>query len=351
MSATMTPSTADSVLAVLALCRAGFEPDLAAEFRARKSRVIEQAPGFVIATRTPTHDFIFARQCVAVSAKSVVLSGNDRVNPLTEAAIRHLAMAVIPAVADVRIEFPDTNDGKALSRLVKVLEPRIMAALGPRCQPNAPLAVRLHVFLAPDSRAWVGHSMPANTPWRNGIPRLRLPGGAPSRSTMKLAEAFETFLGEDIERAILPDMRAVDLGAAPGGWTWQFVHRGVRVTAIDNGPLKGDMADNAMVKHLRMDGFRYEPKHAVDWMVCDMVEKPSRVAQLVARWMGAQWCNASIFNLKLPMKKRLEEVDKCRSIIHAALAETGRRHQLAIRQLYHDREEVTGFCRFLPRRS
>ena len=105
---------------------------------------------------------------------------------------------------------------------------------------------------------------------------------APSRSTLKLAEALHVYLGDNIEKVLMPEMRAVDLGAAPGGWTWQLIHRGLNVIAVDNGPMKGELVDNAMVRHLREDGFRYLPKKPVDWMVCDIVESPSRIATLVA---------------------------------------------------------------------
>ena len=33
-------------------------------------------------------------------------------------------------------------------------------------------------------------------------------------------------------------MRAADLGAAPGGWTWVLTRHGLRVQSIDNGPLR-----------------------------------------------------------------------------------------------------------------
>ncbi|MEO8104620.1 MAG: 23S rRNA (cytidine(2498)-2'-O)-methyltransferase RlmM, partial [Betaproteobacteria bacterium] len=145
------------------------------------------------------------------------------------------------------------------------------------------------------------------------------------------------------------EMRAVDLGAAPGGWTWQLIHRGLHVTAIDNGVLRGELVDNALVRHLREDGFRYRPRKAVDWMVCDMVDKPIRIAQLVALWMREGWTDRCIFNLKLPMKKRFEEVERCRAIIQEALEANGRPFVMQIKQLYHDREEVSGFCRFIPR--
>lgn len=40
-------------------------------------------------------------------------------------------------------------------------------------------------------------------------------------------------------------------------------------------------------------------------MVCDMVEKPAKVAALMAQWLVNGWCRETIFNLKLPMKKAL----------------------------------------------
>ncbi|MBL8520549.1 MAG: 23S rRNA (cytidine(2498)-2'-O)-methyltransferase RlmM [Betaproteobacteria bacterium] len=344
--------------AVLAYCRAGFEADLAAEFRDRGVTSIEPGAGFVVARAGPRvletalrRELTFARTVLRCHGDAIPLSGNDRVSPVCSFAQTWLREEGVAAISGVRVEFPDTNEGKAQSRLVEILEPRIAHALraeGIGSDANAPL---LHVFLTPDRLARLAQSVAGSAGWRNGIPRLRMPAAAPSRSTLKLAEAFQVFLGDGIERALRPDMRAVDLGAAPGGWTWQFISRGVRVMAIDNGDLKGDLVDNAMVKHLRMDGFRFEPKQAVDWMVCDMVEKPSRIAQLVARWMERQWCTASIFNLKLPMKKRFEEVEKCRTVVSAAMEATGRRYEVRIRQLYHDREEVTGLARFLPRAS
>ena len=91
----------------------------------------------------------------------------------------------------------------------------------------------------------------------------------------------------------------------------------------------------------RTDGFHFEPADPVALMVCDMVESPSRIAQLVAGWIERGWCGESIFNLKLPMKKRWEELQRCRSIIDDALGGAG--YYLRFKQLYHDREEVTGY--------
>jgi 23S rRNA (cytidine2498-2'-O)-methyltransferase len=136
-------------------------------------------------------------------------------------------------------------------------------------------------------------------------------------------------------------MTAVDLGASPGGWSWQLVQRGLMVLAVDNGPMDAALLDSGQVKHRRDDGFHYRPAEPVDWMVCDMVESPSKIARLAAKWFNEGWCRESIFNLKLPMKKRWEEVERCRGIIDEALGGGG--YYLRFKQLYHDREEITAY--------
>jgi 23S rRNA (cytidine2498-2'-O)-methyltransferase len=165
-----------------------------------------------------------------------------------------------------------------------------------------------------------------------------MPREAPSRSTLKLEEAFQVLLTPGERAALLkPGMQAVDLGAAPGGWTYQFVRRAIRVAAIDNGRLDARLMDSGLVEHHRVDGFRYRPPKPVDWLVCDMVEKPSRVAELVARWLASHSCRAAIFNLKLPMKQRHAAWQSAKAVLVPVL--DGRR--LRARQLYHDREEIT----------
>jgi 23S rRNA (cytidine2498-2'-O)-methyltransferase len=354
----------------LAYCRAGFEPDLAAEFAAiagKSARVVTATAesGFAhvgfdagmaraLEGKFNWSQMIFARQCVRSQLADVSLPTNDRVTPIVAAARAFLPDMSSGPVSKILLEYPDTNEGKAQSKLAQAIQPLIAEQLrgAGLLDAHANTDAVLHVLLLPDRRALLGYGHAASTsPWHNGIARLRMPHDAPSRSTLKLAEAFHVFLAGEEERLLTPEMRAVDLGAAPGGWTWQLINRGLHVTAVDNGPLKGDLLDNALVRHLREDGFRYRPRKPVDWMVCDMVEKPVRVAQLVAAWFREGWTERCIFNLKLPMKKRLDEIRRCESIIAEAMEANGRRFELRFKQLYHDREEVTGFCRYLPRTS
>jgi 23S rRNA (cytidine2498-2'-O)-methyltransferase len=122
-----------------------------------------------------------------------------------------------------------------------------------------------------------------------------------------------------------------------------LVNRGIRVTAVDNGPMDPALMQSGLVHHVRTDGFSFNPEGPVDWMVCDIVEQPIRIAKLVGQWMAQGWCRSSIFNLKLPMKKRYDEEKRCMDLIRGELSRASLRSELSVKQLYHDREEVTGY--------
>lgn len=375
---------------LVAHCRAGFESEAANDLRRLAAQTREDisvdAPagrGFVVGTtsrvdlrslpdafeRAPP---IFARSVFAGTGPHELVDTSaskgrpDRVGPLLrliEDLDVRTAREAVPQRAPrrmqydaLRLEMPDTNEGKALSGLTRALATRLSNELRERGllpeHDNAGAAAtsHLHVLFADGAHAYIGtSSAPWASAWAMGIPRLRMPGGAPSRSTLKLAEALVTFLGERESELLSAGMRAVDLGAAPGGWTWQLIRRGVRVSAVDNGPLKGDVRDDPLVIHLRADGLTYLPRRPVDWMVCDIVEQPSRIAALVVRWIAEGHARRAIFNLKLPMKRRYDEVRRCEAIIRDGLAKARVKHTLCLRQLYHDREEVTGYvARFPP---
>jgi 23S rRNA (cytidine2498-2'-O)-methyltransferase len=348
---------------VLAHCRPGFEAEcaddlarVAADAHARIDCAAVAGQAYVVAAaealdlprwesalaRTPPW---FARS-IFVGNGPHALSERDRIRPLLALARSHR-----PPFHAVWLETPDSNDGKQRSGLCRRLAaPLESAATDAGLLARGTGQSRLHVLFTDASTVFVGTSRAGTgSLWPMGIPRISMPRGAPSRSTLKLAEAFLTFLTEDEQTRLLrPGARAVDLGAAPGGWTWQLAHRGLRVTAIDNGPLKGEIADDPLVEHLRIDGTTWRPRRPVDWMVCDIVLQPSRIATLVAAWVADGHCRRTIFNLKLPMKKRYAEVERCAGTIRDMLDRRRLRYALAFKQLYHDREEITGYCSSLP---
>ena len=271
------------------------------------------------------------------------LSGIDPADRLTP------LLAALPEgvrFGDLWVEHPDSDAGKPLSGLARsfgnALRPALRKAGMLAAKEDARLP-RLHVcFLAGDHALLALADPRDSAPWPLGIPGLKLLPDAPSRSALKLEEAFLALLtAEERERLLRPGMTAADLGAAPGGWTWVLTRQHLRVTSVDNGPLRQHVLDTGLVEHLRADGFHWQPARPLDWMVCDMVEQPSKVAARMAQWFAQGWCRHAVFNLKLPMKKRWQETRLCLDLF---AAQAGKPLQIRARQLYHDREEITVFA-------
>ena len=333
----------------LLYCRPGFERDCLQETQA-SSLEANANSGFIVIQGKPRlhyEQLTFARQLITLLVEVNELPDRDRLTPLLNAIPESPAK-----FGTLWLETPDTNDGKSLSSFIRRFQPLLEEKLraSGRLEDDEKLP-RLHIFFPDKNRALIGSSDPRNSAHAHmGILRMKMPYEAPSRSVLKLAEAFEVFLSdEEKSQWIKQGMHAVDLGAAPGGWTWHLVQLGMQVVAVDNGPLKGVVAEHPSVKHLRQDGFRYRPKNPVDWLVCDMVEQPGRVAALVSDWVASGATNRAIFNLKLPMKKRLEALAGALSEIRAVLDKKGFKYRLQAKQLYHDREEVTVFLAKIKR--
>ncbi len=183
-----------------------------------------------------------------------------------------------------------------------------------------------------------------NSPFYMGIPRLKFPADAPSRSTLKLEEAFHVFIpADEWDERLANGMWAVDLGACHGGWTYQLVKRNMWVYSVDNGPMAQSLMDTGQGDVAA--GRRFQiPSDAQQYLTgwyAIWLKKPAKVAALMAQWLVNGWCRETIFNLKLPMKKRYEEVSHNLAYIQAQLDEHGINAQIQARQLYHDREEVT----------
>ena len=179
-----------------------------------------------------------------------------------------------------------------------------------------------------------------------GVHRMRFDAKAPSRSYLKIEEVFER-MGE----APAPGQRVVDLGAAPGGWSYAFLKRGCRVLAVDNGPLKlKDLgASGGSLTHLRENGISFTPPPAwrpLDWMVSDMLIPPGQTLGMFRKWMEHGWMRRFVFNIKLPQQQPYPVLKPIEAYLQN---QSGIKFH--IRQLYHDRREVTMFGRLAPIRA
>lgn len=175
-----------------------------------------------------------------------------------------------------------------------------------------------------------------------GVHRMRMDPAAPSRSYLKIEEALER---SGLE--VRPGQQVVDLGAAPGGWSYAFLRRGCNVIGVDRGPMKlpDDLAAGRHFRHVREDGLSYAPPpglRPVDWLVCDMLVPPGKLQGLLRRWIGERWARRLVATVKLPQQKPWPVV---RDLLDDLARQGAFRGTL--RQLYHDRQEITlwGECR------
>ncbi len=341
---------------IIAYCRSGFEKDCAAELsdlaaskgfygyaklEANSGYVVfcfeQEDAGESLIQQLNFNRIIFARQIIAAN-DLLSLEQGGRVESLLEAARE------LPLAEDIYIETADTNEAKSLSGLIKKLDKPLREGWKRSgVLRKKAVGVRHHVFMLDGQSAYLGVSYAAcRSEFPMGIRRLRFPAAGPSRSTLKLEEAFLQFVPQQtLQDDLIEGMTAVDLGAAPGGWTYQFVKRGIHVIAVDNGPMQKELMSTGLVQHEKADGFKFEPPQTVDWLVCDMVERPVKVADLMANWLAKGFTRRAVFNLKLPMKKRYQEVSLCLANMEALLKKSKVRYEYQVKHLYHDREEVT----------
>ncbi len=345
--------------ALLLYCRPGFEKECLAEVTHQASEKglfgwskLEMNAGFVIfETQTPdaiykmTPDFVFTREAWPIYSRLNNLDPKDRLTPIVTAVVELKKTLGINKFGNVSCEFAEGDEYRATSRFSgKFVHPvrQTLRKSGMLTAKEDASKPTLRLFFKESSDVCVGVDSPSyRAVWPMGIARLKFPLSAPSRSTLKLEEAFQTFLGPDW-REVLDDCHTgVDLGASPGGWTWQLVNQKMYVHAVDNGPMDEKLMATGLVEHLLEDGFIWKPKRMVDWLVCDMVEKPARVAHLMYEWLHNRHAKYAIFNLKLPMKKRLQQWLDIKEMLDARIQEEHPKAIFKAAHLYHDREEIT----------
>ena len=352
---------------VLCYCRSGYEQNLAQELEQvcaqsdvfGYAKIIPQTGYVYFSLFTPASlselnakiqfsQLMFARQLVWVFEYIQVLDRSDRL-----VQIQTICADLLPAeflAKTAVVESADTEDGKELAKFCRKFSVPLRQMLRQhdwlyRSKSKQPIVgITLHAFFEHGSAVYLGVTLPNNrSVHENGIYRLKFPQDAPSRSTLKLEEAINTFLTPTQQKELLQaDATAVDLGACPGGWTYQLVQRKMHVEAVDNGAMDEALMATGLVTYAPADGFKYQPQYGkVDWLVCDMIEQPNRVAQLMAQWLVDGWATNAIFNLKLPMKQRFTAMQNAQVEIEKQLKQAGLSFTWQAKHLYHNRDEVT----------
>lgn len=130
---------------------------------------------------------------------------------------------------------------------------------------------------------------------------------APSRAFAKLLEA-EARLG----RAIQAGDRCVDLGAAPGSWSYVVLRRGASVVAVDRAPVRTDLMRHPRLQWQRGDAFTYRPEETVDWLLCDVIAVPDRSIDLLLAWLRRGWTRFFVITIKFKGISDYGKLDRLR---------------------------------------
>ncbi|RLT42754.1 MAG: 50S rRNA methyltransferase [Chloroflexi bacterium] len=171
--------------------------------------------------------------------------------------------------------------------------------------------------------------------WAGGVRRFAREEGQISRAEFKLLEALEVFRIDLPPRGV-----ALDLGAAPGGWTRVLRQREQFVTAVDPAELDPRLAEDKAVRHKRVTAEEYladEPDE-FDLIVNDMRMDARDSARLLVAYTGQLYRHGlALMTFKLPGE------DRKRIIEHAFNILRQRYEILGARQLFHNRSEITVF--------
>jgi 23S rRNA (cytidine2498-2'-O)-methyltransferase len=322
--------------------REGAERDLVEELLRHEKAALRPrrlAPALVASAQAPTDAdarlaVTFARQAFQVSQ---IATADD---------VPSLARALTPALADclrgvpryaLHVFVPDSAIGNLLAPRAESLEQALSLPRGAERVPDAELrrhgGLLLQICLLSQGVAAIGGiaSDRALSLWPGGRARMKLAGDFPSRAARKLAEAF-AWLGMAPGSGEL----CVDLGAAPGGWSWLLLEKKARVIAVDPARMQPALMQNSRLRHVQGSAFDFTPDEPADWLFCDMAWRPLEVAQMLGRWARQRQTRMLVANFKLPMKRKVEMLERLRELL-AASGFAG----IRMRQLYHDREEIT----------
>jgi len=278
-----------------------------AEFLAAELGVVAGTDDLVVAPSLPLH-LAFARQtlphCREVAAGSINLWAD---------AIIEAVIGVLPEDQPWRLHlWPGYGEGRAgqhrceliQSALVERLKKRRRALLRTLEESTEPFTAQTSLVQTVLTAADAGLISVSAAPQPHDLRALISPfiageiphaedKAAPSRAFAKVIES-ELRLGQRIERG----QTCVDLGAAPGSWSYLALQRGAQVIAVDRAPLRDDMMRNPRLRFQSGDAFKFKPDAPVDWLLCDIIAAPQRSMDLLLEWLCERRMRRFIVTIK-----------------------------------------------------
>ena len=192
----------------------------------------------------------------------------------------------------------------------------------------------ISVFASED-HLYAGLSRPEDnlSDWTGGAIRFQREEGQISRAKFKLLEAERIFQIDFTQFE-----NAIDIGAAPGGWTSFLLERGLKVTAVDPALMHESLRQHPKLKVLRKNASEVSFRdNEFDLLVCDMSWSPKQMVKLVRDLLYSLTPGGTaIVTVKLMHKKPMALIKEVISMF-----EESHMQIQAAKQLFHNRDEIT----------
>lgn len=149
----------------------------------------------------------------------------------------------------------------------------------------------------------------------------------PNRAYLKLWEVFST---QDLK--IKPNDCAIEIGAAPGGWSWVLSQYFKKVYTFDRAELAPQVKKIKNIQHHIGDAFKINPKEFSDctWFFSDLICTPEKIHETIDYWLAHSRVKNFVCTIKFKGDTPFEVIDKLLKIPDSKIV-----------RLYHNKNEVT----------
>lgn len=301
-----------------------------------------------LAQRLRARPPVFVRHICPADLALPLTEGVSDLGRLQQAATTHLGPHLsphLPFAVQTRLYLPDAAYAPfdVNQALAQGLESQTGAPLDVRA-PRQVVSVVIGRPADVPTTAWLGLSLVNDnlSDWAGGARRFRRQSDQISRAAFKLWEAREVF-----QLPLPAGGHALDLGAAPGGWTHALRQWGLSVVAVDPAALHPSLTADPNIQHHRTTAEAFvrhlAPTTHFAIITNDMhLDAPlsTRLMLTLARHLDqAGW---GLVTLKLPRTGRPERLTAhCLSQLQTVYP------SVRARQLFHNRHEVTVALRHL----
>jgi 23S rRNA (cytidine2498-2'-O)-methyltransferase len=310
------------------------------EIKSLRSTTPEEiAPGIVVVPPGKIVDPAFARQVMPDAKRLREANANSLAAGLLDGdVLPDSAEVVLPEMARRGSHALEEHPlAAAAAELDDVLKKKIEGRR--EKHGDAPSGLKLRVLLVDTWTAWRTMEKPLDVPpllaWPSPFPGGRAlgeePKNAPSSAHRKLDEALAWLGAKPGEGDVV-----IDLGAAPGGWSWVALQNGAKVIAIDRADLDPNIAKHERLTHVRADAFKYVPDRWPQWLLCDVIAEPQRSFDLAKNAVTHDPVKALVITLKLKKPVQLDVVNRARAFVRTTPGFIGR-----VKNLVANKLEVT----------